>query len=101
MKELYQTVMSAVCRHTGIREDNVLGSNREECVDARYILIHILALFLTDEEIAGQTKLPRQSVNRIRNRFAVKMNKWSIRNNLHEISSELAHNPLTSSIIAH
>lgn len=75
MKELYQTVMAAVCRHTEIREVDILGSNREECVDARYILIHILAHFLTDEEIAGQTKLPRQSVNRIRNRFAAKTNK--------------------------
>lgn len=32
MKELYQTVMAAVCRHTEIREVDILGSNREEWI---------------------------------------------------------------------
>lgn len=61
----------------------------------------LLIAVLTDEEISRQTKIPRQSVNRIRNHFDVKINKWSVKNCLHEISSELAHNPLVSSIIAH
>lgn len=100
-RELYQIMMATVCRNTGIGETNMLESNKEECVDARYLLIHFLAQFLTDEEISRQTNISRQSVNRIRNRFESKISKWSVKNCLHEISSELAHNPLVSSIIAH
>lgn len=99
--DLYQIMMSTVCRHTGVGELELIDSKKEECVDARYLLVYFLSQFLTDEEISRQTKMPRQSVNRIRNHFDVKINKWSVKNCLHEISSELAHNPLVSSIIAH
>ena len=99
--DLYQIMMSTVCRHTGVGELELIDSKKEECVDARYLLVYFLSQFLTDEEISRQTKIPRQSVNRIRNHFDVKINKWSVKNFLHEISSELAHNPLVSSIIAH
>lgn len=100
-EDLYRIMKAAVCRHTGVGEPDMLASNREECVDARYLLVHFLARYLTDEEISRQTDIPRQSVNRIRNRFELKMHKWSVRNCLHEISSELAQNSLMISIIAH
>lgn len=98
--ELYQTMISAVSRHTGIGESDIIESCREECVDARYLLIHFLSRFLTDEEIARQMGIPRQSVNRIRNRFECKINKWSVRSYLHDIGTELAQNPLITIIIA-
>lgn len=88
--DLYQIMMSTVCRHTGVGELELIDSKKEECVDARYLLVYFLSQFLTDEEISRQTKIPRQSVNRIRNHFDVKINKWSVKNCLHEISSELA-----------
>lgn len=100
-EDLYRIMKAAVCRHTGVGEPDMLASNKEECVDARYLLVHFLARYLTDEEISRQTDIPRQSVNRIRNRFELKMHKWSVRNCLHEISLELAHNSLMDSIIAH
>lgn len=98
--ELYQTMAATVCRYTGVGEVDMLESNKEECVDARYLLIHFLSQCLTDEEISRQTNLPRQSLNRIRNRFVYKINKWSVRNYLNEISTELAHNSLINAIMA-
>lgn len=77
--ELYQNMVAAVCRHTGVGEVDVLESNKEECVDARYILIHFLSQYLTDEDISRVTGLTRQAVNYIRNHFEQKMNKWSIK----------------------
>lgn len=82
--DLYQIMMSTVCRHTGVGELELIDSKKEECVDARYLLVYFLSQFLTDEEISRQTKIPRQSVNRIRNHFDVKINKWSVKNCLHE-----------------
>lgn len=38
--DLYQIMMSTVCRHTGVGELDMIESNKEECVDARYILIY-------------------------------------------------------------
>ena len=87
--ELYQTMVAAVCRHTGVGVVDVLESNKEECVDARYILIHFLSQYLTDEDISRVTGLTRQAVNYIRNHFEQKMNKWSIKSNMSDIGDEI------------
>ena len=87
--ELYQNMVAAVCRHTGVGEVDVLESNKEECVDARYILIHFLSQYLTDEDISRVTGLTRQAVNYIRNHFEQKMNKWSIKSNMSDIGDEI------------
>lgn len=88
--ELYQAMAATVCRHTGVREMDMFGSNKEECVDARYILIHLLSRYLTDEDISRVTGLTRQAVNYIRNHFEQKMNKWSIRSCMYDIGNEIA-----------
>lgn len=87
--ELHQTMVAAVCRHTGVGEVDVLESSKEECVDARYILIHFLSQYLTDEDISRVTGLTRQAVNYIRNHFEQKMNKWSIKSNMSDIGDEI------------
>lgn len=92
--ELYQTMVAAHCRHTGVGEVDVLESNKEECVDARYILIHFLSQYLTDEDISRVTGLTRQTVNYIRNHFEQKMNKWSIKSNMSDIGNEILKPPL-------
>lgn len=91
--ELYQNMVAAVCRHTGVGEVDVLESNKEECVDARYILIHFLSQYLTDEDIPRVTGLTRQAVNYIRNHFEQKMNKWSIKSNMSDIGDEILKPP--------
>lgn len=91
--ELYQNMVAAVCRHTGVGEVDVLESNKEECVDARYILIHFLSQYLTDEAISRVTGLTRQAVNYIRDHFEQKMNKWSIKSNMSDIGDEILKPP--------
>lgn len=100
-KDLYQTINAMVRKHTGINEIDMLSSNKEACVDARYILIHLLSQFLTDEDISRNVNIPRQSINRIRNNFDCRINKWTVRNCLSEISTELSQNSLINSMIAH
>ena len=91
--DLYQIMMSTVCRHTGVGELDMIESNKEECVDARYILIYFLSKYLTDEDISKNTGLTRQAVNYIRNHFENKMNKWSIKSCMHDIGNEILKPP--------
>lgn len=88
--ELYQAMAATVCRHTGVGEVDMLESNKEECVDARYLLIHFLSQYLTDEDISRATGLTRQAVNYIRNHFEQKINKWSIKSYMMGIENEIA-----------
>jgi hypothetical protein len=87
--DLYQIMMSTVCRHTGVGELDMIENNKEECVDARYILIYFLSKYLTDEDISKNTGLTRQAVNYIRNHFENKMNKWSIKSGIYDIGEML------------
>lgn len=80
----------AVKNETGVEEYEMLHSNSEEAVDARYILIHLLSQKLTDSQISSVTKLTRQSVNKIRNNFQYKIKKWSVATNLQHISNDVA-----------
>lgn len=91
--DLYQIMMSTVCRHTGVGELDMIESNKEECVDARYILIYFLSKYLTDEDISKNAGLTRQAVNYIRNHFEQKMNKWSIKSCMHDIGNEILKPP--------
>lgn len=91
--ELYQAMTAAVCRHTGVSEVDMIESNKEECVDARYILIHFLSQYLTDEDISRVTGLTRQAVNYIRNHFEQKINKWSIKSCISDIGYETLKPP--------
>lgn len=51
IEELYQDIIITVCNVTGIDEADILHSNREECADARYLLVMALSKMMTDEEI--------------------------------------------------
>ncbi len=88
--ELYKEMVVAVKNETGVEEYEMLHSNSEEAVDARYILIHLLSQKLTDSQISSVTKLTRQSVNKIRNNFQYKIKKWSVATNLQHISNDVA-----------
>ena len=88
--DLYKEVVVAVKNETGVAEYEMLHSNSEEAVDARYILRHLLSQKLTDTQISSLTRLTRQSVNKIRNNFQYKIKKWSVATNLQHISNEVA-----------
>ena len=90
IREFSQTVIGCVFRYTGFSESEVLVSNKEECVDARYIFIHILSQWLTDSQISSATGLSRTCANKIRNGFDCKYKlKFSIRLALQDIMSDL------------
>lgn len=90
ISEFYQIVIGCVCRYTGFDESSILMSNKEDCVDARYIFIHILSQWLTDSQISEVTGLSRTCANKIRNSFDNKCKlKFSIRFAFQDIVSEL------------
>lgn len=88
-RDLYQKVVGELCKHTGYDEASIINRNIEGCVDARYVLVYMLGQRLTDDEISRETGMARQSVNYIRNHFDSRMNKWSIRNLLFDISGKV------------
>lgn len=51
VEELYKDIMNVVCETTGVSESDILHNNREECADARYLLVLALSKMLTDNEI--------------------------------------------------
>lgn len=87
-EELYRDVMGMVCRETRVAEADVTRSNREECADARFLLVLALSKMLTDNEISMLTGITRRGVCGIRQR-AEKMKKWTVRTNWEAIWNEL------------
>lgn len=91
LQEYYQKALHTVQQVTGI--DDVLHTNKEEAVDARTILIYVLALKgISDNEIAQLTGLSRQGVNKLKNNYKFRKSRWSFVSNLQQTSNELATN---------
>lgn len=76
---LYTVVCSQVCRSTGLTVGEIFTCNREDCVDARYVLVYLLSEYLTDTEIARLAPIGRTGANKIRNTFRYKARKFSVR----------------------
>lgn len=92
IKRLYDQTLWLVSDYTELQHSEILQSNREECVDARYILIGVLGEYLTDEELAQLTKLTRSCCNKIRNGMKAKMYRYSFRclfNSVNELVKNL------------
>lgn len=66
LEELYKDIIGVVCDVTGLVEADILASNREECADARYLLVMALSKMLTDHEIGRFINRTRQGVSFIR-----------------------------------
>lgn len=93
IKDLYCTVLSIVCRGTDLEENEIFCSNKEECVDARSLLIKTLIdNGITEKEIVRLTGLSRQRVNSLKNNFKYRIGKWSITNDLQRINKYLTNN---------
>jgi hypothetical protein len=95
-KELFKEVLGNVCRSLGLDEDSVIHSNKEECVDARYLLVKALyKLGFTDTEVSELIHHTRQSIGYLRNNYK-KSNKWILANNWKNISKWLEDNYLSN-----
>lgn len=79
IKRLYDQTLWLVSDYTELQQNEILKSNKEECVDARYILAGILSDYLTDDEIARFTGLTRACCNKIRNGMIAKLSRFSFR----------------------
>ena len=71
--ELYNATKDSVLSHTEVDESMLLICNKEECVDARCLLVCALSKCgLKDAEIASLTSLTRPCVCKLRNSFAAR-----------------------------
>ena len=89
-RELYNQALACVQKHTEIGVE-LMSSNREECVDARCLLVCALSRYgFTDTEIAQLMGVTRQCVSKLRSSLDIRKRKWSVRTNWQRICNELA-----------
>lgn len=87
---IYQAVLNTVCRVTGIDQQLLFKSNKEECVDARSILVNKLSnIGFTESRIVYFTGLTQQCINRLKNSFSERRNRFSITINSQQVDKEL------------
>ena len=67
--DLFNEVLDNVCKGTELDTDSVKSSNREECVDARYLVIAVISERLSDKQIAEVSGWSVQLVNKAKNSF--------------------------------
>ena len=67
--EIFNEVLGNVCKAMELDADSVMKSNKEECVDARYLVIAVLSERLSDRQIAEVSGWSYQLVNKARNTF--------------------------------
>lgn len=88
--ELYNQAVACVLKHTEIGESALMKSNREECADARCLLVCALSRYgLTDTEVAELMGVTRQCVQKLRCSLDLRKRKWSVRTNWQRICHEL------------
>lgn len=68
-KEIFNEVLAKVAEVMDVERVDVLRCNREECVDARYVVIAVLSVRFSDRVIAEMGGWSVQLVNKARNSF--------------------------------
>lgn len=89
MNELYENIIRSICEVCDMDKNTILLSNKEEAVDARYILIYMLSIKLTDLEISKTTGLSKSLANKVRNTFSERRKKYSLRLKLKDIENKV------------
>lgn len=85
--------INTVSVYTEIEREMMLSSNREDCVDARCMLVYSLyKIGLTDTEISELTSLTRPCISKLRASFECRMNKRMFCILWKQISNELEVN---------
>ena len=93
--ELFNEVLDNVCKGTELDTDSVKSSNREECVDARYLVIAVLSEKLSDKQIAEVSGWSVQLVNKAKNSFHKRCKcRWGLK----EIYKKLSDNSKNTTI---
>ena len=78
--ELFNEILSKVSEVTELQPEEILKSNKEECVDARYVVIAVLSEKLSDKQIAEVSGWSVQLVNKAKNHFADRCKyRWGLK----------------------
>ena len=94
--ELFNEILSKVSEVTGVDTQSILTSNKEECTDARYILIQsLIRLGFTDTDMAALMGKSRQTICYMRNSYK-KVDKWTLENDLQNIRKWVENKYLSS-----
>lgn len=89
--KLFNEILNKVAEVTELDKESILHSNKEECTDARYILIQLLfKMGFTDTEVSERMGCSRQSINYAKNHFEERLRKWSVRSNYRDIKDVLS-----------
>lgn len=89
MKELYNTILKTVCDICEVSQSNIFDSNKEEIVDAIYLLIYILSLNLTDIEISKISGVSKSLVSKVRNNFHIRSKKYSLKYKTEKVKEKI------------
>lgn len=94
--ELFNEILSKVSEVTELHPEEILKSNKEECTDARYILIQsLIRLGFTDTDMASLMGKSRQAICYMRNSYK-KVDKWTLENDLQSIRKWVENKYLSS-----
>lgn len=69
----FDKYINVIVRYYDVTREQVLKSNQESCVDARYCLVYLLCDKYTDYELSKGCALSKSCVNKIRNKFKDKL----------------------------
>ena len=87
-RDFFESVLGEVCRLTELDSGKVMKCNRDECVDARYLLIAALSERLSDRQIAELSGWSVQLVNKARNSFNARCKyRWGLKEMYKELTS--------------
>lgn len=79
-EEVFNKVLERTSEVTDVNVESILHSNREECVDARYIAIAVLSERLSDRQISEVSGWSIQLVNKAKNAFSERCKfRWGLK----------------------
>lgn len=85
-RDFFEKVILGVSNASGLEVGMILHCNREECVDARYVLVSVLSGKLSDRQIARVSGLSVQLVNKAKNAFHNRCRyRWGLRQMYEEV----------------
>ena len=86
--ELFNEIINKVAEVTELDKESILHSNKEECTDARYVVVAVLTERLSDRQIAEVSGWSIQLVNKAKNSFKDRCRfRWGLKETYKELLS--------------
>ena len=90
LMEVYQNMAGIVSEITGLSYSEIINSNREECVDARSLLVNkLLKMGFSERRISDYSGLTIQCINKLKNGFDKRLLKYECSTIFKQINNEL------------